>query len=549
MQVYSVGQFTSPIVYLTLIVCLAGCESASRPTEEPSDGDSATTDVPSGKPERDKLDAVATTLRGKPIPQISIRSLAFHPDGKQLLVGSGDGWLTAWDVAEHETIWTYQAHADWVFDVEWSSAGNTFLTGGGDNLIILWARADETHAPKKLKELTGHTDDVHGIAQPDDGKHLISGSDDTTVRVWTVDTNESNVLSGHQKQVTSVAVDSDGRLAASGSRDSTVRLWDLKALKMVSTLSGHASDVLSVAFSPDGTLVASASYDKTCRLWDVTTGECLRTFEGHTDWVFSVTFTPDGRHIVSGAGDKSVAVWNLDTGELVDTASLEADIADIAVAPNGTMIAAGLSNGVVVLLNLVDSQLELRKSLHRHETKSPPETKHLSGPEGLSHEEYLSLHSDILKPDAAEFIESAARLSESGDEFTLELFGQLEMESLSATSREIVEKAAERIRERISMRSESEIVAEVLPMLERAAYSDLTCHQLEGTLPVWAHKSLHRHLQIPGVRHELTRIRQAPAPENEVQIGFGVVRLRVNQYIDRLITNLDVEEATPSDPR
>ena len=65
----------------------------------------------------------------------------------------------------------------------------------------------------------------------------------------------------------SVCFSLDGRRLASGSDDSTVRLWDVETGACVRTLEGHGSPVLSVCFSPDGRMVASGSGDQTVNLW------------------------------------------------------------------------------------------------------------------------------------------------------------------------------------------------------------------------------------------------------------------------------------------
>ena len=144
-----------------------------------------------------------------------------------------------------------------------------------------------------MRVLEGHRSGVNAVAVTADGRTVVSGSDDETVRVWDPASGQARTLEGHGGWVLAVAVTADGRTAVSGSEDGTVRVWDL-ATGAARVLKGHDGKVNAVAVTPDGHTAASGSEDGTVRVWDLASGEA-RTLAGHGGWVRAVAVTPDGR--------------------------------------------------------------------------------------------------------------------------------------------------------------------------------------------------------------------------------------------------------------
>ncbi|WP_437752636.1 TIR domain-containing protein [Sorangium sp. So ce1389] len=126
------------------------------------------------------------------------------------------------------------------------------------------------------------------------------------VRMWT---GVERTLSGHLDSVTACAITPDGERVVSGSSDTTLKVWDLASGHLLSTLEGHTARINACAISPDGERVVSASSDRTLKVWDLASGRLLSTLEGHTDGVNACAISPDGERIVSGSSDKRLIVW------------------------------------------------------------------------------------------------------------------------------------------------------------------------------------------------------------------------------------------------
>ncbi|KIK24088.1 hypothetical protein PISMIDRAFT_646831, partial [Pisolithus microcarpus 441] len=205
-----------------------------------------------------------------------------------------------------------------------------------------------------LLALEGHTASVYSVAFSPDGKRIVSGSADRTVRVWDAERGFQigSHLEGHTDWVLSVGFSPDGKRIVSGSWDKTVRVWNTeRGFWIGNHFEGHTGEVLSVAFSPDGKKIVSGSADNTVRIWDAERGVQIGNhLEGHTCSVESVAFSPDGKKIVSGSWDKTVRIWDPERGIQIGS-YLEGHIAlisSVAWSPDGKRIATA-SNGVMVL--------------------------------------------------------------------------------------------------------------------------------------------------------------------------------------------------------
>jgi WD40 repeat protein len=168
----------------------------------------------------------------------------------------------------------------------------------------------------------GHQKSVTSVAFSADGKSIVSGSRDRTVRVWDATTGtQQHILTGHEDWVRSVAFSADGKSIVSGSDDGTVRVWDATTGTQQHILTGHEGYVNSVAFSADGKSIVSGSDDRTVRVWDATTGTQQHILTGHEDWVTSVAFSADGSSIVSRSYGK-VRYWDAATGIPLDPSNI-----------------------------------------------------------------------------------------------------------------------------------------------------------------------------------------------------------------------------------
>jgi WD40 repeat protein len=156
---------------------------------------------------------------------------------------------------------------------------------------------------------------------------------------------------GHTGSVNALALSPDGRFLVSGSEDVTLKIWDTATGNVLRTLSGHDQAVLAAAISPDGRLIASGSADQTVRVWNVVTGQSTRVAT-HTSPVKNVVFSDDGRRLTS-LGNDEVKVSDVASGKELTSVRSGPDSDSKGMAAAGAMdqVATALSpNGKLAAL-------------------------------------------------------------------------------------------------------------------------------------------------------------------------------------------------------
>ena len=179
---------------------------------------------------------------------------------------------------------------------------------------------------KEIRSLEGHRGKVYLKTITPDFKLCISVSSNIgalgrlnppehKVCVWRLQDGECLAsFEGHMGLITCASITPDGKYIVSGSADKTLRLWNVETGECGRTLEGHIDEVTCVDVTPDGRRVVSGSKDGTIRFWDAAKGDCIRVFEGHIGEVNCVTIDAVGAIAVTGGNDGTIRVWNLIDG-------------------------------------------------------------------------------------------------------------------------------------------------------------------------------------------------------------------------------------------
>ncbi|KAK3984192.1 hypothetical protein QBC44DRAFT_346166 [Cladorrhinum sp. PSN332] len=348
----------------------------------------------------------------------SVRVLKGHTNGVTCLqlddnilaTGSYDATIKIWNIETGEELQTLKGHTRGIRALQFDD--KKLISGSLDNTIKIW----NWHTGQCISTLQGHTDGV--VSVHFDAHLLASGSIDKSVKIFDFNSKEAFCLKGHSDWVNCTRLDINSRTVISASDDTTVKLWDLDTRQVIRTFEGHVghvqqvlllppeyepddelinggvngsgdnTDTVSVSSGRDGTPTVSFSerleraptstpsidgdiralygsafehdanrplparyflsggLDSTIRLWDSATGRCLKTMFGHLEGIWALA--GDTIRVISGANDGMVKCWEPRSGKCDATFTGHRGPVT-CVGLNDSLMASGSEDGEVRL--------------------------------------------------------------------------------------------------------------------------------------------------------------------------------------------------------
>ena len=217
------------------------------------------------------------------------------------------------------------------------------------------------------KKLDIHSNEVGALSFSPDGKILVSGSFDNTLRLCELSTQRQTLIGNHPNLVALVAFSPDGkRIASRGLGISTVQIWEPFSRATTNLRENSQTIIRRVLFSPGGDQIACISLeDDRIRLYDTATETLQFILVGHLPSVRKVIFSPDGRQLASWSSDCTIRLWDPQRGTQRLVLSGASDVLDIS--PNGEQLASSGGNNEVCIWNSKTGHLHHRLKGHRGE--------------------------------------------------------------------------------------------------------------------------------------------------------------------------------------
>ena len=189
-------------------------------------------------------------------------------------------------------------HEDYIYSSSALITDKGFLTGSKDSKIIL---VDNEGNP--LNEFIGHSQTVSSLSQYDSDT-FISGSWDTTARVWDINTGKVKyMMKDHAYAVCVLALPNERFVT--GSQDKKLRFWEKD--KCVNIIDNAHEDIIrDIILSSDKNSIYTCSNDYAIKQWNFS-GQLLSTLSGHEGFIFKII--QKGEYLFSASDDKFVKIW------------------------------------------------------------------------------------------------------------------------------------------------------------------------------------------------------------------------------------------------
>jgi serine/threonine protein kinase/roadblock/LC7 domain-containing protein len=294
-----------------------------------------------------------------------VQSLVYTPDGKFMASSCGRfdpgaATFTSWEVVLWDAV-TGKAIRDFpelpaaVHSLACSPDGRRLVTGCRDGTVKAW----DMNNAKELLDLKGQVTPVRSVAYSPDGKLIAAGASKPGGQAILWDALDGTKKFAFDKQadgVLHVAFSPDSSLLASAG-DHAVHVWEYATGKEILALPGFTYIPRGTVFSHDNKRLVTVGEHGVPQVWDLATQQAVLELKGHLLWVLSVACSQDGAYFATSGTDGTVRLWDAATGQhnrifFGHNGFVEC----VAFHPDGKKLAYGDGAGQIYVWDLVSGQ-------------------------------------------------------------------------------------------------------------------------------------------------------------------------------------------------
>ncbi|KIV86460.1 hypothetical protein PV11_02071 [Exophiala sideris] len=266
----------------------------------------------------------------------SLTTISYSPDSTRIITGADDGLIKIWDISSGFHIATFTEHSSAVTASAYSRRGNILFTSSLDGSVRAW----DMLRYRNFRTFTAPTRLSFSCVAIDPAAEVVcAGSHDSfDIHLWSVQTGALlDQLSGHEGPISTLAFTPDGRYLVSGSWDHTIRVWSVFNRSQSSEMLHLMSDLLCVAIRPDSAQIAASTLDGQLTFWNLNTSVQESGVDGRRDVsggrtltsrrtaastpgtksFNSITYSADGSCLLAAGNSKYVCLYSVTTLTLI----------------------------------------------------------------------------------------------------------------------------------------------------------------------------------------------------------------------------------------
>lgn len=220
-------------------------------------------------------------------------------------------------------------------------ATDRIVTGGVDKQVIVFDRNDK----QIVRTFSGHTARISRVAYHPTDDIVLSASDDSTVRLWSLAQGECTLQldNAHDSAITGLHLHPTNEYVLTASRDTSWAFSSLASGLVLTRTRDPESFALTCAqLHPDGQILATGTaHAAGLRIWDLKEGTNVANLQDHEGDMTALTFSENGYHLVAAASDNVVRVWDLRKLAVVKAIALKSRVEALCIDASASYLGVG----------------------------------------------------------------------------------------------------------------------------------------------------------------------------------------------------------------
>ena len=262
----------------------------------------------------------------------AMTTLSYSPDSSRIITGSDDGRIKIWDVNSGFHIATFTEHASAITGSAYSKRGNILFTSSLDGSVRAW----DMLRYRNFRTFTAPTRLSFSCLAIDPSAEVVCAAshDSFDIHLWSVQTGALlDQLSGHEGPVSTLAFTPDGRYLISGSWDRSIRIWSIFDRTQSSEVLQLTSDLLCITIRPDSAQLCASTLDGALSFWSLATSVQESGLTGardvsggrtaysrrtaastpQTKYFTTITYSADGSCLLAAGNSKYICLYAIAT--------------------------------------------------------------------------------------------------------------------------------------------------------------------------------------------------------------------------------------------